>query len=146
MGSGLRAAHEDGRSEIVAQMFEKWQFLQTFIGNVEMTMAKTDLAIARRYVERLVAREHRHLFDLITEEYHRTEQELDRLTDAPRLSRYPVLARTLAVRDYYLDPLNYLQVDLLHRSRSGGGDDHPELQRALLLTVNGVAAGMRNTG
>jgi phosphoenolpyruvate carboxylase len=145
VGTGLAAAREEGRWEVVVEMFQKWSFLRTFIGNVEMTMTKTDLAIASRYVEQLVDPALHHLFDRIRDEYGRTLIELQRLTGHGLLDDYPVLQRTLAVRDYYLDPLNYLQVSLLHRSRTEAAED-PLLQRALLLTVNGVAAGMRNTG
>lgn len=144
VGTGLATARELGRWEVVVDMFERWSFMQTFIGNVEMTLTKTDLAIASRYVAQLVDSSHHHLFELIRAEHDRTVAEIARLTGHGLLANYPVLRRTLAVRDYYLDPLNYLQVSLLARSRAG--DDDPLLERALLLTVNGIAAGMRNTG
>ena len=145
VGTGLQTARQNGDWETVVEMFEKWSFMQTFIGNVEMTMTKTDLAIASRYVQELVDPSLHHLYDVIRDEYNRTLLEIRRLTGRDLLDGYPLLQRTLGVRDYYLDPLNYLQVALLARSRAGGGKD-PLLQRALLLTVNGVAAGMRNTG
>jgi phosphoenolpyruvate carboxylase len=85
------------------------------------------------------------LFSVIDDEYRLTVDEVSRLTDRAVLGSNPVLARTLEVRNIYLDPINYMQVSLLERSRRHGGDD-PQLQRALLLTVNGIAAGMRNTG
>jgi phosphoenolpyruvate carboxylase len=144
VGSGLAAMRRNGRWAVVEEMFDHFLFLQTFISNVEMTLAKTDLEIAARYVQELVAPEHRHLFDRIREEYDRTVTEVEHLTGASILDRLPVLKRTLGVRDYYLDPLNLLQTTLLARRRAGETD--PTLERALLLTVNGIAAGMRNTG
>jgi len=144
VGAGLEAMRRDGRWDVVEEMFDQFLFLKTFISNVEMTLAKTDLDVASRYVERLVDPAHRHLFSRIREEYERTITEVERLTGSGILDRLPVLKRTLAVRDYYLDPLNLLQVTLLARRRAGETD--PTLERALLLTVNGIAAGMRNTG
>ncbi len=145
VGSGLAAVRKQGLGPDLEDMAKRFSFMQTFIGNVEMTLAKTDLSIARRYVERLVNPAHRHLFDVITAEHDLTVSEVRSLTGGEVLAENPVLARTLEVRNIYLDPLNYLQVSLLARSRGNDRDD-PALQRALLLTVNGIAAGMRNTG
>ncbi len=144
VGSGLAAVRSHGRGEVLEEMFEKWLFLQTFISNIEMTLTKTDLEVASRYVRQLVEPQHHHLFDRIREEHDLTVTEIQRLTGSGVLDRLPILQRTLAVRDYYLDPLNFLQVALLARRRAGENDD--ALERALLLTVNGIAAGMRNTG
>ena len=145
VGSGLRAVREAGLDDVIEEMASQWSFVQTFLSNVEMTLFKTDLDITARYVDALVAPEHRHVFDRIREELELTEHEVLRLSGQDELlGRAPLLRRTLGVRDVYLDPINYLQVSLLGRSR--GGETSPELDRALLLTVNGIAAGMRNTG
>ena len=133
-------------------MRERWQFFQTFLSNVEMMLAKTDLAISARYVETLVPPQLRHVFDTIRDEHGRTTREVLALTgEATPLERQPVLRRTLAVRDTYLEPLHHLQVALLRQYRAGrdasrAGRTDPTLERALLTTVNGIAAGMRNTG
>ncbi|MEV6637574.1 phosphoenolpyruvate carboxylase [Actinoplanes sp. NPDC051470] len=162
VGTGLKAVREAGLTDTVTEMKENWQFFQTFISNVGMMLAKTDLTIARRYVETLVPEGLHPIFERIQAEYDLTVREVLAITggDHP-LASQPELHRTLSVRDTYLEPLHHLQVALLRQYRELGenqrqlatapggrraASESTALERALLTTVNGIAAGMRNTG
>jgi phosphoenolpyruvate carboxylase len=146
LGSGLAEARRSGLAGTLAAMHGGWHFFRTFVANVEQTLFKTDLAIARHYVDTLVDPSLHHVFAVVTEEYHRTVEEVLLLTGQRRLLDHdPVLQHRLDARRPYLDPLCYLQAGLLARLRTTD-DDSPELRRALLLTVNGIAAGLQNTG
>jgi phosphoenolpyruvate carboxylase len=142
VGSGLAAVPD---REVLREMHRDWHYFRAFLNNVSMTLVKADLTIASQYVDRLVDPSLHRLFKAIREEFALTvEQVLDVTGEAELLGSDPVLLQTLRTREAYLEPLHHLQVDLLARQRAG--EDDPLLARALLLTVNGVAAGMRNTG
>ena len=146
VGSGLKAAREAGKGDLLQKLLKDWHFFRTFISNVEMTLAKTDLTIAQRYVDELVDPSLHKIFDQIKSEFDLTVKELLLMTNKTEiLGNQPILARTLQIRDTYLAPLQLLQISLLKRARSQKDVD-PLLARALLLTINGVAAGLRNTG
>jgi phosphoenolpyruvate carboxylase len=142
VGSGLAAVDD---RDVLQEMYRGWPFFRTFLDNVSMTLVKTDLDIAARYVEELAPEEVRPVLDDIRDEYDRTVAQVLAVTgDDALLDRNPVLRTTLEIRDNYLQPLHHLQIELLARHRRG--EDAPDLERALLLTINGIAAGMRNTG
>ena len=138
-----------GRDAALAQlreMYEHWPFFKTVLANMDMVLAKTDLAIATRYVALVPDRElAERVFSTIRAEWQTTVEMLRAITGTTQfLADNPALARSIRNRFPYLDPLNHLQIDLLRRYRAGQTD--VRTQRAIHLTINGLAAGLRNSG
>ncbi|MEY2634901.1 MAG: hypothetical protein RIS75_841, partial [Actinomycetota bacterium] len=118
VGTALQAAREAGHTDELARMYKDWHFFRNFLSNVEMTLAKTDLQVARHYVEHLVPAELHRVFDVIIEEHQRTIREILLITGNSQLLDLNVgLRSTLQVRDFYLLPLQFLQVSLMKRVR-----------------------------
>jgi phosphoenolpyruvate carboxylase len=138
------------RLALLQKMHRQWPFLRTLLSNLDMVLAKTDLAIAARYVELVEDRRlGRRIFGLIEAEWVRTNEALALITgERERLAGNPSLARALEHRLPYLDPLNHLQVELMrrYRARREGDPEIARVQRGIHLSINGVAAGLRNTG
>jgi len=138
------------RLRLLRRMYQDWPFFHSTISNIEMTLAKADFQIARQYAERLPdPRIGRRIFRLLSAEYDSTCRVVRQITgEKSLLENAPVLRRSIAVRNPYVDPMSYLQVELLARSRRGRvpARDRERLLYALVLTINGIAAGMRNTG
>jgi phosphoenolpyruvate carboxylase len=138
------------RVELLQRMHKQWPFFRTLLSNLDMVLAKSDLRIAARYVElvedKAVAKR---IFALLRAEWQRANDALNLITgDSERLQSNPALARSIAHRFPYLDPLNHLQVELMrrYRNRKEGQDGVERLQRGIHLSINGIAAGLRNTG
>jgi phosphoenolpyruvate carboxylase len=136
--------------DLLQRMYRQWPFFGTLLSNLDMVLAKSDLRIAMRYAE--LAEDRRagkRIFALVRAEWERTQAALGLITgEAQRLQSNPALARSIAHRFPYVDPLNHLQVELLRRYRQRKAAD-PEIervQRGIHLSINGLAAGLRNTG
>ncbi|MGA0612834.1 phosphoenolpyruvate carboxylase [Caldimonas sp. KR1-144] len=139
------------RTKLLQRMHKEWPFLRTLLSNMDMVLAKGDLAVAARYVELVPDRRRaQKIFGAIQSEWQRTEQALALVTgERTRLAGNPALARSIAHRFPYLDPLNHLQVELMRRYRAQKDDEgavHERVQRGIHLSINGVAAGLRNSG
>ena len=149
-GVGFALERFSERSSNNAALLEKlihqFPLLSEMIANVEMGLAKADLSIARLYaglVSDPVLRER--VFSMLFEEFERTRMVVLKLTgQSTLLENNPVLARSIRLRNPYVDPLSLIQVELLRRKR--GGEDNDDLNYALSATINGIAAGLRNTG
>ena len=145
----LDANGSSGRAEQLAllqRMQQQWPFFATLLSNMDMVLAKSDLALARRYADLVPdARLRRRIFERIQAEWQRTSEALTLITgDASRLAHNPALQRSIRHRFPYIDPLHHLQVELIRRYRAGARDER--LQRGIHIAINGIAAGLRNTG
>lgn len=137
------------RKELLQKMFRQWPFFSTLLSNMDMVMAKSDLALATRYAELVEDKKLRKkVFDAIEAEWHRTAEALTLITgEKQRLANNEALQRSVRHRFPYIDPLHHLQVELVQRHRSGELDNEDEkVRRGIHLSINGIAAGLRNTG
>ena len=147
---GSEPAQRAERLALLQRMHRQWPFLSTLLSNLDMVLAKSDLGIAARYVELVEDKKAgKRIFAAIRDEWNATSQALSLITgDAERLASNPSLARSIEHRFPYLDPLNHLQVELMrrYRQRREGDPATERVKRGIHLSINGVAAGLRNTG
>lgn len=143
VGAALEAMRKrEGGASMLERMYRQWPFFQTVIDNIEMVLAKSDLEIAARYA-RLAPRDTLPVWRAIRDEHARTRTQVMAITGSRRLlDGNKPLQRSIALRNPYVDPMSFLQVELMQRKRAGA----PNCERPLLLTLGGIAAGLRNTG
>jgi phosphoenolpyruvate carboxylase len=151
IGSWIADGPREQRIATLQAMFKDWPFFATLLSNMDMVLAKTDLAIASRYAELVSdAALRERIFKRISVEHANTLVCLEAITGAhERLAGNPLLARSIQNRFAYLDPLNHLQVELIQRHRAAAEQPREadeRVQRGIHLSINGVAAGLRNTG
>jgi len=140
------AARGEGERELLGDMMRRFPFFYDLIRNVELALTKVDLPLARLYSELVPDRELRErVFSMVMEEYQRARRAVLAVTGQTRLlENHPSLARSLRLRTPYVDPLSLIQIELLRRKRAG--EESEELNYVLAATINGIAAGLHNTG
>lgn len=146
VGEALRSIVEVGGLDKLVEMYEQWPFFRSTLDLVAMVLAKADPRIAQQYDERLAGDDLRDLGATLRQSLDETTRcMLEVMKQKDLLENNHVLRRSIDVRNPYVDPINVLQVELLRRIRTEGADSS-EIQDALLITINGIAAGLRNTG
>jgi phosphoenolpyruvate carboxylase len=150
-GSALAEfAQRPGGLECLRDMYQRWMFFRSLVDNLQMVLAKADMRIARQYANLVAdARERERLFSIIDAEFQRTHDSVLQITaQASVLERQPQLLASLRLRDPYIDPMSYFQVRLLRELRRlpAGDPQRPAHLQAVLRTINGIAAGLQNTG
>jgi phosphoenolpyruvate carboxylase len=140
---GAGTALDEGDRELQREMIERWPFFAMLCSTLEMSLFKTDLGVAERYLELLGDDPARELWKPIRAEHDRVVRTVLEISGTHALLQSaPALMARLSHRNPWTDPLSHMQIDLLRRARAGDR----EAERPLLLTINGIAAGMRNTG
>lgn len=149
-GAALQKAMQAGHQDQLEAMCHNWPFFSTRLGMLEMVFAKADLWLAEYYDQRLVDRS---LWPLGKQLREQLDSDIKAVltiaNDAHLMADLPWIAESIALRNVYTDPLNVLQAELLHRSRlqeASGEEPDARVEQALMVTIAGVAAGMRNTG
>ncbi|GEN53608.1 phosphoenolpyruvate carboxylase [Halobacillus faecis] len=147
-GTGLASYVENNEDNlaVLKQMYENWPFFRSTINNLQMALTKADIQTAKEYKALVNDQElGERIFQTIVEEYDRTKDILLKITgDAELLDHQPTIKESVRLRNPYVDPLNFLQVELIKELRQV--DDHEDILTEVLLTISGIAAGLRNTG
>ncbi|HQY06831.1 MAG TPA: phosphoenolpyruvate carboxylase, partial [Lacunisphaera sp.] len=152
LGRGLDVILQRGPAgeKLLREMYQRWPFFQTAIANAQLTMCKADMSIARVYASMVEDEGIRdRVFGRILGEFHLAEKAVLAVTgQSELLENEPVLARSIKLRNPYVDPLNYLQVEMIKRRRGSrlNKADREGIRAVLELTVNGIAGGLKNTG
>ncbi|MBC8009399.1 MAG: phosphoenolpyruvate carboxylase, partial [Burkholderiales bacterium] len=152
LGSALAPVLKRGKAgrDLLRAMHAKWPFFQTLIDNAQLTLCKADMGIARLYASLVQdERVRKKILAVLEAEFARTEGAILAITGQKQLlAREPVLRKSVELRNPYIDPLNYLQVEMLRRLRAGGLDADAEqaTRRVVELTINGISGGLKNTG
>ncbi len=146
LAQGGTAASRKEALAVLQKMYKQWPFFRTLLSNMDMVLAKSDLALASRYAELLSdAKLRKKIFSTIEAEWHRTMSALMLITGEKNLlAGNAALQRSIRHRFPYIDPLHHLQVELVRRYRDGQADER--VQRGIHISINGIAAGLRNTG
>ena len=151
LGSGLQAVlSRRGGAKLLHEMYQRWPFFQTMVDNAQLTLCKADMSIARVYaglVENEALRDR--VWSRLSHEFHLTERTMLAVTGQSHLlENEPVLAKSIKLRNPYVDPLNYLQVEMIKRRRARrvSKPEREGIRAVLELTVNGIAGGLKNTG
>jgi phosphoenolpyruvate carboxylase len=141
-----KAADKKAALSLLQKMYKEWPFFRTLLSNMDMALAKSDLALASRYSELVPdVKLRKKIFGAIESEWSKTVDALNLVTgEKVRLAKNPALARSIRNRFPYIDPLHHLQVELVRRYRAGKHDER--VQRGIHIAINGIAAGLRNTG
>ena len=141
-----KAADRKAALSLLQKMYREWPFFRTLLSNMDMALAKSDLALASRYSELVLdVKLRKRIFGAIEIEWNKTVNALNLVTgEKVRLAKNPALARSIRNRFPYIDPLHHLQVELVRRYRAGKHDER--VQRGIHIAINGIAAGLRNTG
>ncbi|MCQ9122880.1 phosphoenolpyruvate carboxylase [Rodentibacter caecimuris] len=146
-GAAVRQVIENGKSDIIQEMCQTWPFFSTRIGMLEMVFSKSDSWLSQQYDQRLVKKELWYLGENLRQQLQADIQTVLSLShNSELMSDLPWIAESIALRNIYTDPLNLLQVELLHRFRENPDQANPDVEQALMITITGIAAGMRNTG
>ena len=140
------ASDKKAALSLLQKMYREWPFFRTLLSNMDMALAKSDLALASRYSELVLdVKLRKRIFGAIEAEWNKTVNALSLVTgEKVRLAKNPALARSIRNRFPYIDPLHHLQIELVRRYRAGKHDER--VQRGIHIAINGIAAGLRNTG